>query len=156
MLLASRSMQKVNALATEGKKAAPKHLMFLKEKRWGKTKGRGCADGWKQRLHKTKEETSLPTVSLEALILTCMIDAKEGQNVTTCDTPGAFMRVDVDEKIHLKLEGDIACSLSGWISRAKSSQCMREESRSHTLNFRRRHAACRRQLSCFGRICPDS
>ena len=32
-----------------------KYLMFLKEKRCGKIKGRGCADGRKQRLWKTKE-----------------------------------------------------------------------------------------------------
>jgi hypothetical protein len=37
-------------------------LMFLKQKRCGKIKGRGCADGRPQRLYKTKEETSAPTI----------------------------------------------------------------------------------------------
>ena len=64
-------------LSKEQKKAALKYLMFLKQKRCGKIKGRGCADGRKQHLHKTKEESSSPTVSIKALFLTCMIDALE-------------------------------------------------------------------------------
>jgi hypothetical protein len=44
--------------------------MFLKKKRCGKIKARGCADGRKQRLYKTKEETSAPTVSIESVMLT--------------------------------------------------------------------------------------
>ena len=100
-----------NSLTKEQKKAALQHLMFLKEKRCGKTKGRGCADGRKQRLCKTKEETSSPAVSIEALFLSCIMDAKEGRCVVTCDIPGAFMQADMDELIHLKLEGDIALLL---------------------------------------------
>ena len=40
----------VNDLTTGQKKAALKYLMFLKQKRYGKIKGRGCADGQKQRM----------------------------------------------------------------------------------------------------------
>ena len=82
--------------------------MFLKQKRCGKIKGRGCADGRKQRLYKNKEETSSPTISIEALFLTCLIDALENRCVITCDIPGAFMQTDMDELIHLKLEGELA------------------------------------------------
>ena len=85
--------------------------MFLKEKRCGRVKGRGCADGRKQRIYKTKEETSSPTISLEALFITCIIDAMERRSVTTVDIPGAFMQADIDEKLHIKLEGDIALLL---------------------------------------------
>ena len=85
-----------------------KYLMFLKEKRCGKIKGRGCADGRKQRLWKTKEETSSPTISTEALFLMCLIIAKERRYVLTLDIPGAFMQSDIDEELHVKLEGEIA------------------------------------------------
>ena len=50
---------KSGELTTAQKKAALKYLMFLKQKRCGKIKGRGCADGRKQRLYKTKHETTL-------------------------------------------------------------------------------------------------
>ena len=99
---------KAGDLTKEQKKAALKYLMFLKQKRCGKIKGRGCADGRKQRLYKTKEESSSPTVSIEALFLTCMIDAVERRCVVTCDIPGAFMHSDIDELIHIKLEGELA------------------------------------------------
>ena len=41
---------KAGGLTREQKKAALKYRMFLKQKRCGKIKGRGCADGRKQRL----------------------------------------------------------------------------------------------------------
>ena len=82
--------------------------MFLKQKRSGKIKGRGCVDSRKQRLYKTKEETSLPTITIEALFLTCIINALEKRYVVTCDVPGAFMHADMDELIHVKPEGELA------------------------------------------------
>ena len=95
-------------LTTAQKKAALKYLMFLKQKRCGKIKGRGCADGRKQRLYKNKEDTTSPTITTEALFLTCLTDAIENRHVVTCDVPGAFMHSDIDELVHLKLEGEIA------------------------------------------------
>jgi hypothetical protein len=56
-------------LTAEERKWALRYLMFLKEKRCGTIKGRGCADGWKQRDYMTKQETSSPTVATEALLL---------------------------------------------------------------------------------------
>ena len=100
--------RKANTLTKQQKKAALKCLMFLKEKRCGKIKGRGCADGRKQRPRKTKEETSAPTIMTEALFLTCIIDAMEDRCVVTCGIPGAFVQVDMDELVHLKLEGELA------------------------------------------------
>ena len=70
-------------------------------------KGQGCADRRKQRLYKLKEETSSPTVRLESLLLSCMIDAKENQKVMTCDILGAFMQADIDEQLILKFDGDL-------------------------------------------------
>jgi hypothetical protein len=100
---------KVAAMLTRKEKSdALQYLMFLKQKRCGKIKGRGCADGRKQRIYKTKEDTSAPTVATESLMLSCVIDAKERRTVVTADIPGAFMQADMDEVIHMKLEGPLA------------------------------------------------
>jgi hypothetical protein len=81
-----------NMLTREEKRNSLQYLMFLKQKRCGRIKGRGCADGRKQRIYKTKEETSAPTVSVESLFLSCVIDAKERQKVVTCDIPHSCRR----------------------------------------------------------------
>jgi hypothetical protein len=69
--------KKANMLTREEKHKALQYLMFLKKKRCGRIKGRECADGRKQRFYKTKEETSAPTVVVEAMMLSSIIDAKE-------------------------------------------------------------------------------
>jgi hypothetical protein len=53
------------------------YLMFLKKKRNGTIKGRGCADGRKQREYTKKEDTSAPI----GTTLSCVIDAEEGRDV---------------------------------------------------------------------------
>lgn len=95
----------MNDLPRQKKRGALEYLMFLKKKRCGKIKARGCADGRKQRLYTAKEDASSPTVSIEALLLTCVIDAKEGRDVATADIPGAFMQADMDEEVFMRLEG---------------------------------------------------
>jgi hypothetical protein len=95
-------------LTLQEKRDALAYLMFIKEKRCGTIKARGCADGRRQRLYKTKEETSSPTVRTESLMLSCVIDAKERRKVMTCDIPGAFMQVDVDDVVHVRLVGPLA------------------------------------------------
>ena len=55
--------------------------MFIKQKRCGKIKGRGVADGRSQRTYIPKEDAALPTAALELVILTSVIDAKEGRDV---------------------------------------------------------------------------
>ena len=103
--------QKASSLTSSQQKAALQYLIFLKEKHCGKVKAWGCANGHKQCLYKTKDETSSPTMNVEALFITCLIDAMEGREVMTCDIPGAFMRSEMDELIHMKLEGEIALLL---------------------------------------------
>jgi hypothetical protein len=88
--------------------------MFLKKQCCGRIKGRGCADGWKQCIYKTKEETSALTVAIESMILTCTIDAKERRTVVSTDIPEAFMQTDIDEAIHGRLEGPLA-TLLAWV-----------------------------------------
>ena len=82
--------------------------MFLKQKRTGQIKGRGCVDGRKQRLYTPKDEASSPTVATESVLLSCVIDAKERRDVATVDIPGAFMQGDQDETVHMRLEGTLA------------------------------------------------
>jgi hypothetical protein len=53
------------------------------------------------------DETSSPMVSVEALFLSCVIDALQGHNVGTCNIPGAFMQADIDEDLHILFEGDL-------------------------------------------------
>ena len=89
--------------------------MFLKLKRDEvKIKGRGCADWRKQRYWLFKVDMSSPTVSTEGLVLSCMIDVMEGQEVATADIPGAFLQTDYYKgDIHTKLEGDMVTLIEG-------------------------------------------
>ena len=95
-------------LSTMQKKNPLGYLMFLKQKRTGQIKGRGCADGRKQHLNTPKDDASSPTVATESVLLSCVIDAKERQDVATVDILGAFMQGDQDETVHMHLEGTLA------------------------------------------------
>ena len=95
-------------LSADDRHKALNYLMYLKQKRCGRIKARGCADRRKQRVYKGKDETSSLTVSTEALFLSCVIDAQEGCNVVTVDIPGAFMHSEMDEVLHLRLDGPMA------------------------------------------------
>ena len=109
---------KAQDLTREEKRKSLMYHMYLKQKRCGRIKARGCADGRKQRVYKNKEETSSPTVSTEALFLTSVINAQERQKVITIDIPGAFMHSDMDELIHMRLEGPLA-ELLAWVDPEK-------------------------------------
>jgi hypothetical protein len=77
--------------------------MFLKEKRDGSLKGtRTVAGGNKQRDYISKEDERSPTVATEAVLLSCIINAKEGRDVTVIDIPNAFIQTRVED------EGDMA------------------------------------------------
>ena len=92
---------KATDLSADQRKASLSYLMFLKQKCSGQIKGRGCADGRKQRLYTGKEEKTSPTITTESVMLTSTIDAKDGCDVATVDIPGAFMHSDQDETVHL-------------------------------------------------------
>ena len=72
-------------------KRALNYLMFLKRKRCGKLKARGCADGRPQCEYITKEESSSPTVSLYALMGSCVMNAMDDWVVSIVNTLGAFL-----------------------------------------------------------------
>jgi hypothetical protein len=95
-------------LTRDQKRASLRYLMFLTKKRCGRIKARGCADGRKQRETTSKEDAAAPTVAIESVFLSCVIDAMEGRDVATVDIPGAFMQADIDEVVHIKFEGEMA------------------------------------------------
>ena len=68
--------------------------MFLKRKQSGKMKARGCANGRPQQEYITKEEPSSPTVSLYALMGSCLMDAMDKRKVITVGIPRAFLQED--------------------------------------------------------------
>ena len=41
-------------------------------------------------------------------MLSCAIDATERRDVATVDLPGAFMQADMEDTVHMKLEGKMA------------------------------------------------
>ena len=74
--------------------------MILKEKRDSSVKAQMCADGHKQKDGTwSKQETTLPTVAMESVFITAVIDTHEGRDVACFDIPGAFLHADVDEDI---------------------------------------------------------
>ena len=92
-------------LTGDEKHVALQYLMFLKQKQNGSIKGQGCADGRKQRAYTSKEDASSLTMAIESVMLTSVIDAKENRDMATIDIPGAFMQADMDDVMHMKLEG---------------------------------------------------
>jgi hypothetical protein len=93
-------------LTPEEQREALAYLMFLKWKRCGKVKGRGCAGGCKQRRYPDQADAASPTVATEVVFLTAIIDALENRDVAVVNIPGAFMQVNLDDKtIHKCLTG---------------------------------------------------
>ena len=93
-------------------------VTVVKQKRCGKIKGRTCADGSKQhRYLKEFEMVSSPTLSLDGLMGSMLIDVYEGRDVATCDVPGAFLHPELPDgkRLFLCLRGqmvDIMCGVN--------------------------------------------
>ncbi len=66
--------------------------MFIEQKRTGETKARMVAGGNMQCGHVTKEESSSPTVSTEAVLLTSIVDAHEGSDIAVIDILNVFIQ----------------------------------------------------------------
>ena len=96
------------SLTREQKHQAIGSLMFLKEKRDGRIKGRVCANGSTQRSLSAKEDAASPTVSLEAVLMSCIIDATENRVVATTDIPGAYLHANMDDFVVMKMQGTLA------------------------------------------------
>ena len=93
-------------LSGEDKKRALDLMSLIEEKHDGRVKGHGVAKGSEQRGFVAKEDAASPTASLESIVLTGLIDAKETREVATCDTPNAFVQTDMsDDPVLLRLCG---------------------------------------------------
>ena len=85
-------------------------VTVVKQKRCGKIKGRTCADGSKQRRYlKEFESVASPTLSMDGLIGSILIDVYEGRDVATCDAPVAFLHPDLPpgKRMFLCLRGQM-------------------------------------------------
>ncbi len=72
--------------------------MFMKQKQSGEIKGRTVVGRNKQHGYINKEKSSWPTVATEAVIHSCLIDAKEGCKNAVVDVPNAFIQTVVKDK----------------------------------------------------------
>jgi hypothetical protein len=82
--------------------------MFLKEKSDHLVKARMCADRQKQRGYWTKQDTTSPTMSMEAVFITALVNAYKKCNVACFNIPGAFLHADSDKDITMILKGRLA------------------------------------------------
>ena len=78
------------------KKVLESHI-FVERKHDGILKAQQVAGGNKQQGYITKEDASSPTVSLEAVLLTCKVDANKNMDVTIVDIPNAFVQTFVED-----------------------------------------------------------
>jgi hypothetical protein len=97
-------------LSMDQREGVLEYLMYLKEKRDGRNKVRGCVDGKKQCLWTNKGKSSSPTATLESLMINATIDVY----VATVDIPGAFLQTEQDDDkiIHVKLPAEMASLLA--------------------------------------------
>jgi hypothetical protein len=81
-------------------------ISVVKEKRCGQIKWRTVVDGRPQRQLYTKEETSSPSLSTDALMLSLLIDAIEHRDVVTANVAGAYLHAKMEDFTLLKMEGE--------------------------------------------------
>ena len=93
------------------RKKAQEALMFLSEKRDGTIKGRMVYNGKPTRQWLSREDSASPTASLESIMITAVIDAKEGRDVMTADVPNAFIQTHMpppeegEDRVIMKITG---------------------------------------------------
>ena len=68
--------------------------------------------GNKQHDYITKEDVSSPTVTAEAVMLTCVIDAQENKDVAVVDIPNAFVQTvvsdeDAEHRVMVRIRGPL-------------------------------------------------
>ena len=100
-----------STLSPSEKHKAQEALMFLTEKRDGTIKGRMVYNGKPTREWLSREDSASPTVSLESIFLTSIIDAKEKRDVMSADIPNAFIQTDMpdpkpgEDRVIMKITG---------------------------------------------------
>ena len=104
-----------NQLSADQKKKAIASLMFLTEKQDGTIKARQCTDGRKKRAYTDKCNSASPTVSNEAIYITCAIDAKEKRDVAVVYLPDAFLYATNDKDVIMFMQGRLT-KLMGMVA----------------------------------------
>ena len=97
---------KASALIFYKKRDALNLLTLVKFKRNGTVKGRACANGRKQHLYVSKDKLTSPTVQLESILMSLMIDISELQDIATCDIVGAYLFANMKDFVLIKLTGE--------------------------------------------------
>jgi hypothetical protein len=94
------------------KRKAQEALMFLTEKRVDQSvKGRMVYNGKPMHEWLSREDAASPTVSLESIMLTAIIDAYKGRDVMTADVPNAFIQAEMppikegEDRVIMKITG---------------------------------------------------
>ena len=94
-------------------KKAQDAMMLLSQKKTGEKKGRLVFNGAGTRGFITKEEAASPTVTMESIQITSVIDAIERRDKMTSDVPNAFIQAYVPEtkkgedRIIMKIKGKL-------------------------------------------------
>ena len=83
-------------------------LLLIEEKRDGKIKGCKVAPRDQQKRFHSKEEVHSPTVNTASVMLTAVIEAKEGRDTRVHDVTNAFCQAYNDEKVIMKIKGKAA------------------------------------------------
>ena len=102
----------INLLTESEKGKAMESLIFLVEKSDKRIKVQTCANGSIQREFISKEEASNPTATIESILLTGIIEAKDKRDVMTIDIPNAFSQMLTnktkdDDQIIMKIRGPL-------------------------------------------------
>ena len=87
----------VEALSDSERRKAADAMLLLAQKNDDTIKGRCVYKGSQTRDWISKEGTSSPTASHEAVCATCVIDAHEGRDVMTMDLPNAFIQTPLEQ-----------------------------------------------------------
>ena len=100
----------VKSLTAKERAKCVNGLMFLCEKRDKTVKGRLVYNGKPTRAWLSSDEAASPTVTLEAIFITSVIEAFEGRDIMTADVPNAFIQTEIpkkdqDERIVMKITG---------------------------------------------------
>ena len=120
----------VKNLSNRERRKAQVAIMLLTQKTMSKEiKGRMVFNGKPTREWLSREDTSSPTASLEAIFLTATIDAKEERDVMTMDIPNAFIQTEIpqpkngDDRVIMKITGELVdlliklspCTYEGYV-----------------------------------------
>ena len=105
----------VSTKSEEEKRKTQKGMLLLTEKNNAEktVKGRLVYDGSKTRDWVSREEAASPTVSMESISLTTVIDAKEKRDIMTADIPNAFIQAHMpkiekgEDRVIMKISGTL-------------------------------------------------